>query len=85
MPTGLAGRGFDRGGRLSGLFAWADIGGGPDPGLPVVPISGAPNGSSVTPFRGLVGIPESLDGGPPPPRNPFMRRIRATTFTTIRT
>jgi hypothetical protein len=42
------------------------------PGLPVVPIPGDPNGSSVTPFEGSTASPHPVDGGPAPPRNPFM-------------
>jgi hypothetical protein len=42
------------------------------PGLPVVPIPGDPNGSSVTPFEGSTASPNPVDGGPAPPRNPFM-------------
>jgi hypothetical protein len=42
------------------------------PGLPVIPIPGDPNGSSVTPFEGSTASPNPVDGRPAPPRNPFM-------------
>ena len=42
------------------------------PGLPVVPILGAPNGSAAASFEGSPASPSPVNGGPAPPRNPFM-------------
>jgi hypothetical protein len=42
------------------------------PGLPVVPIPTDPGNSSVTPFEGSEASANPADGGPAPPRHPFM-------------
>jgi hypothetical protein len=57
---------------LVALSTWAETAAAQTPGLPVVPIMGDPTGSSVTPFDGSRAIASPLDGGAPPPRNPFM-------------
>jgi hypothetical protein len=57
---------------LAALFAWAGAAAAQTAGLPVVPIVGAPNGSAATPFEGSPASSNPVDGGPPPPRNPFM-------------
>jgi hypothetical protein len=41
------------------------------PGVPVVPIPD-PQRSSVPQFEGATAVPNPVDGGPAPPRNPFM-------------
>ena len=57
---------------LVAAFARVDTAAAQTPGLPVVPIAGAPNGSAATPFEGSPAVPSPVNGGPPPPRNPFM-------------
>jgi hypothetical protein len=57
---------------LVACFAWTSAAAAQTPGLPVVPIVGAPNGSAAAPFEGSSASPNPVDGGPPPPRNPFM-------------
>ncbi len=57
---------------LIALFVWADTAMAQTVGLPVVPIVGAPNGSSAAPFEGSSATANPVDGGPAPPRNPFM-------------
>jgi hypothetical protein len=57
---------------LVALAAWAQMATAQTPGLPVVPIPGDPNGSSVTPFEGSTAGANPVDGGAAPPRNPFM-------------
>ena len=54
------------------LSAWAGAAAAQTPGLPVVPILGDPNGSSVAQFEGSPASTNPVDGGPAPPRNPFM-------------
>jgi hypothetical protein len=53
-------------------FGWAGSAAAQIPGAPVLPILGDPNGGSVTPFEGTAAVPNPVDGGPAPPRNPFM-------------
>jgi hypothetical protein len=54
------------------MVAWVPAAAGQTPGAPVLPISGDPMGGSVTPFEGNTAVPNPVDGGPAPPRNPFM-------------
>jgi hypothetical protein len=57
------------------LFAfsvWAQTAAAQTPGLPVVPIPSDLNGSSVASFEGSSASSNPVDGGPAPPRNPFM-------------
>src|SRR5262245_27162333 len=56
---------------LAACSTWADAAHGQTAGLPVVPIPD-PERSSVVPFEGGTAIPKPVDGGPAPPRNPFM-------------
>ena len=51
--------------------AWADAAQAQIPGLPAVPIPD-PERSAVPQFEGAIGVPNPVDGGPAPPRNPFM-------------
>jgi hypothetical protein len=53
------------------MFALAGSAAAQIPGAPVVPIPD-PQRSSVPQFEGGAAIPNPVDGGPAPPRNPFM-------------
>jgi hypothetical protein len=53
-------------------FAWAATASAQTPGLPVLPISGDPNGSAAATFEGGPASANPVAGGPAPPRNPFM-------------
>jgi hypothetical protein len=56
------------------VVAWsacAGVAGAQTPGLPVVPIPDLER-SSVAQFEGATASPNPVDGGPAPPRNPFM-------------
>jgi hypothetical protein len=57
---------------LVASFACAGIASAQTPGLPVVPILGDPQGSSVTPFEGTTAVPNPIGGVSAPPQNPFM-------------
>jgi hypothetical protein len=58
------------------LAAWsagAGVAGAQTAGAPVVPIPQNPlEASAVTPFEGASAVANRVDGGPAPPRNPFM-------------
>src|SRR5262245_49718427 len=56
---------------LVACSTWADAAAGQTAGLPVAPIPD-PQRSSVVPFEGGTASPNRVDGGPAPPRNPFM-------------
>jgi len=51
--------------------SWAGVARAQTPGLPVVPIPDLER-SSVPQFEGSTAVPNPVDGGPAPPRNPFM-------------
>jgi hypothetical protein len=53
-------------------FACAGTAAAQIPGAPVQPILGDPLGSRVTPFEGSTAVPKPVNGGPAPPRDPFM-------------
>jgi hypothetical protein len=53
------------------LACWAGSAAAQTPGLPVVPIPDLQR-SSVPQFEGGAAVPNPVDDGPPPPRNPFM-------------
>ncbi len=53
------------------MFAWAGNAAAQIPGAPVVPIPDLQRGA-VTQFEGTTATPNRVDGGPAPPRNPFM-------------
>jgi hypothetical protein len=57
---------------LVALSAWAGTAAAQTAGLPVVPITSDPSGSSLTPFEGSTAAPNPFDGGAAAPRNPFM-------------
>lgn len=57
---------------LATSLAWAAPAASQTPGLPVLPIAGAPNDGAATPFEGSPATSRAVDGGPAPPRNPFM-------------
>ena len=50
---------------------WTGVAHAQTAGLPAVPIPD-PQRSSVTQFEGSTAVPSRVDGGPAPPRNPFM-------------
>jgi hypothetical protein len=52
-------------------LAWAGSGAAQTPGVPPVPIPDLQRGS-VPQFEGKTATPKRVDGGPAPPRNPFM-------------
>ena len=56
------------------VVAWsacAGVAGAQTPGLPVVPIPDLER-SLIPQFEGATASPNPVDGGPAPPRNPFM-------------
>jgi hypothetical protein len=54
-------------------LGWAESAAAQTPGTPVVPIPQNPLEASVPPaFEGTAASPNPVDGGPAPPRNPFM-------------
>jgi hypothetical protein len=57
---------------LLAFTVWAQTAAAQTPGLPVVPIPNDLNGSSVASFEGSSASSNPVDGGPAPPRNPFM-------------
>jgi hypothetical protein len=57
---------------LAAPLGWAATAAAQTPGLPVLPILGDPNGSAASPFEGSAASTNPLNGGPVPPRNPFM-------------
>ncbi len=57
---------------LFALLGWAGTAAAQTPGLPVVPIPGDPQGSSVAPFEGTTAIPNPVGATTAPPQNPFM-------------
>jgi hypothetical protein len=59
-------------GLVVALAPWVSEAGAQTPGLPVVPILGDPQGSSVAPFEGTPAVPNPISGVPAPPQNPFM-------------
>jgi hypothetical protein len=56
---------------MIGSSAWAGVAGAQTPGLPVVPIPDLQR-SAVPQFEGAAATANPVDGGPAPPRNPFM-------------
>jgi hypothetical protein len=56
---------------MVGPSAWAGAAAAQTPGLPVVPIPDLQR-SSVPQFEGAAATANRVDGGPAPPRNPFM-------------